>query len=395
MFKIILLCLSLFVVGFLIVHEGWYVTLTAFGYQITTSVILFLIALLIVFYLLYLAQKPFGWIKGFQHARSLGKMDRKETYLTQVLTAFLSGDENAGEKLLKNRHKCYPSDCLQTLLVQALLQPSPDIFEKLLQTPQTKLIGIKGLLEEAWKTGNLPEAAKLVKKAVEISPETPWVKTASFKMCIAQQDWSTALDILESQKKSISKECFKKQKALLLLKLGHNKEAFETAPELPMTALAYARSHPEKAKDIFIASWQKEPSHEIFLAYENLISSLEAPNRVKAVEKLIAKNKANRFSILALAETALNAHLWGMAREQMEIYIKSYPLTQEAALLMARVEREGWNHESEALKWEEKAKTIEKKAGWFCTSCGHEVSAFQEICPSCQNFGTLCYQNQG
>jgi uncharacterized membrane-anchored protein len=146
------------------------------------------------------------------------------------------------------------------------------------------------------------------------------------------------------------------------------------------------------AKTILIASWNKEPSWDVYLAYYELIKTLSPEKQIKAIQKLISKNKEFRISMLALADIAIKTENWRLAKETLESYLQSYPLTKKVSILMAEVARRGWHHEQEAKEWEEKGLETDDKYGWTCLNCHQKNVQWHPTCPHCNKIGQIVYR---
>ena len=140
-------------------------------------------------------------------------------------------------------------------------------------------------------------------------------------------------------------------------------------------------------------AWQKTPAKEIYQAYMQLFKNESAHKQMKALKKLISNNPTSRESLLALVETAIQLELWREAKETMQVYMATYPLTKESAHLMATIVREGWHHEEEALEWEQKAIETTEQSGWICSKCNQKALNWTVLCPHCSTFNTLIYRS--
>lgn len=394
MLKIILFLIAMFVTGFLIVQENWNVSISAFGYEITISTVLLVLMVAVLIYLVYLIKKPFAWICGIKNKMARSHLIKKESYLTFVLQTILDQNNASVQMILNQKKGMLEKNDIKHLLLTALFNPSTNIFEQLMHQTPTELAGIRGLFLEAQKQGDLKEADKLLTKAFQKNPHVSWVIISRFDIQTLQNDWENALITLETLKKEklITKEQYIQRKACLLFKTGKIKEAYELDKTNPAIAIAYAKEVPNKAADIFIASWQKAPCFDTYLAYRKLIAALPAAKQLKAVQKMVSKNPTCRLSLIALADIAIQAELWREAKENLEVYLNSYPLTEQVALMMATITREGWHHEPEAKEWEKKAIETQDKTGWFCTTCTHETIEWDIACPHCNAIGAIKYR---
>lgn len=395
MLKLIFTLLFLFTAGFFMAREQWNVSLTGFGYEITFSVVFLFFIILIITYLMYLAAKPFGWINRYKNYTRHAESQRREQLLSDILCTVLDKNENKVKSLLKRANNLFQPKSLQYLLIQACFQPNTAIFEELYKNESTKLAGLRGLINIYIQDTDENQALKLIEKNPELLTSIGWMQKMYFDLLVRQNEWKKAENTLEILRKNnlVSKKESIRLKALILFNQGRLNEAYSLTPAHPIIAVSYARQNPQKAQDILSESFKKFPCFETYEAYNELIKSEDPVRRVKLIEKLTARLKGNKVALIALAQTAYEAHLYGLAKEQMDIYLRSFPLTKQVAFLMAKIEREGWHHNDAALSWEEKGLQAEEKSSWFCTSCGHETPSYSTSCPICQTFGGLMYRS--
>ncbi len=394
MFKIIITLAALFLVGFLVVNDHWLITVTGFGYEITVSTVLILLVLLALLYLVHLIKCPVRWAGKLKGKCSLSKQTKREEYYIQIMKAILSNNTAEMQLLAKKKNTCFDKKDTRNLLIDALLQPNKETFEALSKNKETELAGLNGLYAEAHKAGDIKEQERILQIAEQNYANIPWVIREQFEISLLQYDWEKATEKLETLKKQklISKTEYQKGHAGLLLKTGHPKEAYEADKTNPAFALAYAADDSKKAADILLASWRSMPCWETYQAYMNLFKDETAAKQMKAVKKLVSKNSETRIALLATVDTCIKLELWREAKETMEIYMQAYPLTKQAAELMATIVRKGWHHEEEAREWERKPVESDDKIGWQCTHCNHKTYSWDITCPNCNAFGAITYR---
>ena len=394
MLKLILFMIAMFATGFLIVQENWDITILAFGYEITLSTVLLIVLIAIGVYLLRLIKKPFLYLFGIKNRRATSHLVKKEAYLTFVLETILDQNNEAITRIQKQKTTLFPKKDIKQLLLNALFNPSKNVFEELSKHKETELAGIRGLYFEAKKTGNLKEAEIILSKAERSYPNVFWVIQESYDIAVLQNDADKALFLLDEllRLKQISKEDYTHQKAALFFLKGKIKEAYQLNKTCPAFAVAYAKENKDSAQNILLTSWNKEPSWDVYEAYMDLFKNQPSDKQLKMVNKLISKNKEFRISLLALADTAIKNEKWRMAKETLTAYLQSYPLTKKVAHMMAQVARLGWHHEQEAKEWEQKAVETDDKFGWTCIECSQNTSDWHPICPHCNKVGKIIYR---
>lgn len=394
MLKIIIILATLFLAGFLVVNDHWFITIAGFGYEITVSGLLLLFTFLIGLYLIHLIKCPYHWICRLQGKRTQNQHNKRETYLIRVMQTFLENNEAEKQQLLKQRKTYWDNSDSRNQIIEAVLSPNETVFEKLSQQPETELSGLYGLYEIYKKEGNLKEQELILKRAISAYPNIKWIHQGLFDLFLLQQDWEAALKQLEQLKnlKLISKEEYQNGLAGLYLKSGRTKEAYALNKKNPAIAIAYAADNPDKAAEVLLDSFRVTPSWETYLLYMDLFKDKSAAQQMKALKKLISKNPTSRLALLATADTSIRLELWSHAKETMEVYLKMYPHTRQAMQLMADIVRKGWHHEEEARKWENEPIESEDLSGWYCKNCNHAAVKWDIVCPHCNVFDGMRYR---
>jgi len=358
------------------------------NYQLYLSVFTFAGLIVALMWLWALILLPFKWIRRFSGWRQKSKEQQKQAYLAQVLEALVNHNKEQYPLLVKQAQAHFTAQDISYWLVLALLQPSEEVYQKLLSFPTTVLGGIYGFLKQAEGMGNTVEMRHLLDALPQKEKQVLWVKQAYLQLAYMEADWENALAYLEALEKTMPKTEYTCQRACCLLMTDEVDKAYKTDANQAPIVLAYAQEHPEKALKVLKKAWVKTPCQEIYVAYKKALSGKTEAKKMKAVVALAKENKGNRFSLLALADMNLETGNASKAKEILESYLESFPLTQQVALMMAECERTGWHHEEAALKWERKALNLQEKSGWICTHCGHSSGKWEPICPACRLFNS-------
>ena len=387
-FLICILILSLF--SLWLMENPGTVVISWIDYEITTSMAALIAFIVFISVIIYILRLPVLFIHFIKRSLVHQKQKNKEILLQQILNAIASQDEQAGIKLSTRIDKIYSTNSSLNLLLKALLKPSPDIYQKLSELPETELAGFKGLIQIEQKNGNLEAALTLCEKAILKYKNIPWLVQETLYLQVLNEKWESALNTLEQIKKLKieSEQHYKNQKATLLLKLNKPFEAYKTAPWLPQAALEAAKANPKKAESILTRAWEETPSWELYKAYTNLFQKETPLVRYKKIEKLVSKHPGNKISYLALADSALQAKLWGQVKKELDDYLAAYTLTVPAATMMAFYEQEARHDTKEAQKWIEQMKTAEPLYAFTCSKCGYKSDTWSPICPKCSTFAS-------
>ena len=387
--KILSALIGLAILIVLIVNDSWRITLETSSYEISLSFVLFVTGVIMLLWFLCLFKRPFIWWRRFQEWQKVKKQEKKDSFLQELLTAFLGHQTEKNTSLISTANKIYGTKSQESLLVSALLQPQSDVFQTLNQSDSTKLAGLYGLIQQANRDGNFEEIAQLLQQVPQTQKRILWVQQAELQLALNHSDWTEALKLLEQNKSYQTKARYLSQKASLLLKLGQIKKAYQLMPTHPAIALAYAKFDPKKAPKVLKKAWHTHPCWPIYLAYKQAIQNLPQNKQVKNILALTHDTRDERYSLLARADMDMTNQNWARAKENLEIYLNKYPLTRQVADMMATLERTAWHHEQIAQDWEHKAIESEDDSLWICTSCNHTVGEWHILCPHCNAFDTL------
>lgn len=379
----------LFGLGVALSSPSLFMTITFQNYQVYLSIFTFAGFVIAVMWLWALILLPFKWLVRFATWRKNTKEAQKQAYLSQVLEALVNHNKEQYPLLVKQAYSHFTTEDIQYWLVLALLQPTDEVYQKLLSFPTTVLGGIHGFLKTAEGMGNTTEMRNLLEALPEKEKKVLWVKQAYLQLALMEADWTNALTYLDNLKKTLSKSEYRRMRACLLMMMGEVDQAYKLDDTQAPIILAKAKENPEKALKILKKAWEKTPCQEIYVAYKKALAGKTDEEKMKAVVALVKPDKGNRFSILALADMNLEIGNAPKTKEILEGYLENFPLTEQVALMMARCEREGWHHEEAAQKWERKALNLQEKSGWVCTHCGHTCSTWEPVCSACHLFNSI------
>ena len=163
--------------------------------------------------------------------------------LTYGLIAAAAGDVAGARVHNKQAEKLLDSSAATLLLSAqtAQLEGKEDVaqvkFQQMLKRPQTEFLGVRGLLADAVKRGDQQEALTLARRAYQRSPNTSWVLTTYFDLLTRNNEWSTALAIVDdlAREKLITAPEATRRRGLMkhmitleALEAGKGKEALES-----------------------------------------------------------------------------------------------------------------------------------------------------------------------
>jgi len=230
-------------------------------------------------------------------------------------------------------------------------------FQTMLETPETKLLGLRGLYVEAVRWGDGAAAAHYAEAANKAAPKLAWAGTALVDHRSQTRDWQGALETIDRNRRNgvIDKAAARRARAVVLTADGLEREtsaaeivrgtaleAHGLAPDLVPAACLAARlsaAHGDlrKAAKIIETTWKIEPHPELAEAYARLRSGDAAQDRLARIRELV-KIKANHpEGVLALARAAIEAKDFATARAALTPLLTATP-TRRICLAMAALE---------------------------------------------------------
>lgn len=230
-------------------------------------------------------------------------------------------------------------------------------FEAMLDDPEMRLLGLRGLYLEAERLGDREAARHYAGRAADLAPHLDWAAASSLADRIARGDWDGAIKLVEAQKGSTpaEKEVFARRrcvvmtaKAIALMDTdpaGARSAALEAnrlQPAFVPAALAAARvlfrnNDTRKGAKILEAAWKANPHPEIAELYVHARHGDAVNDRLARAHRLRAIKQNHPESELAVARAELDARNFAAARAAVQSAIRMRP-TEGAWLLLADIE---------------------------------------------------------
>ncbi len=341
--------------------------------------------------------------------------------LTQGMVAVAAGDPEEAARHSRRADALLADPPVTLLLSAQAAQLNGDhtaaqkYFSAMLERAETEFLGVRGLLMQALHAGDEVAALKLVERAKELRPKTPWVLHRLYHLRARAGQWIEAeATLVEAMgRKAIEASTGRHHRAVLL---HEQSRAAETAGDTAKaTALAEksvahdrsfapavvhlaelqtAQGRSGRAMRTLLAAWREAPKPDLAAAFLRLFTHETPVRRLKRLEKLAASNPDHVESQLALAEAALDAKLWGEARRHlMAAGAGDADPSPRVCRLMARLEEHEHGDSAAARAWLGRADaTPVADPAYVCGHCGAEPQAWSTHCPHCHEFGSLTWQ---
>lgn len=363
------------------------------GWRIDTSVALAAIAVVV---LALLTMLGFGLLRfflslpsAFSFASRARRRARGFEAVSRGMVAIGAGDPVAAGRHAVDARRYAGSEPLTLLLEAQAAQLSGDrgraeaAFKAMLDKPETRVLGLRGLFVEAKRRGDMAAARAFADDAVRRSPSLAWANDALLDFHTNAGDWQAARTAVERRAalRLADKADAKRQRAVLLAAealeargnapekaLAAALEAVKLAPGLtPAAALAgrmlAERGDVRKAVKLLEAAW-KEVSHpDIAAAYLDVRPGDSAQDRLVRATTLAKLRPADPEGVLALAGAAIHARDFAKARSTLKPLLAG-GASVRACLLMAELEEAEHGAAGRVREWLARATRAPRDAAW-------------------------------
>lgn len=320
------------------------------------------------------------------------RRDRGYQALSSGMIAAGAGDGAAARRMRKQAAKLISSDqepLLHLLDAQAsLLDGDHDgaraKFEAMLDDPEMRLLGLRGLYLEAQRLGERDIAHHYAERASEIAPQLAWAADATLEARTAEGDWDAALRLLDVQKatRQIERDAANRRRAVLLTAKAEELldadpvaarnaalEANRLAPDLVPAAVTAAKAlfrqgDTRKGAKILEAAWKREPHPELAAAYMQARPGDSTHDRLARARRLEAMKEHNPESALAVARAALDAGEFQLARSEAEKAARLRP-SEGVYLLLADIEEAETGDQGKVRQLLARALSAPRDAVWI------------------------------
>jgi HemY protein len=319
------------------------------------------------------------------------RRDRGYQALSTGMIAAGAGDAELARRKKKDALKLLSSDqepLIHLLDAQAsLLEGNHEAarmkFEAMLEDPELKLLGLRGLYLEAQRLGEKEAAHHYAEQAVGVAPQLSWAADATLERMGASGEWDKAIQLVETQKatRQVEREQLARRKAVLLTaKALENLDADPTAaknaaleanrlaPDLVPAAVTAAKalfrlSDLKRGTKILEAAWKQESHPEIADAHVHARPGDSTHDRLARARKLAALRPNHVEGSMAVARAAFEAGEFTEARKAIEAALRQDP-REGAYLLLADIEEVETGEQGRVRQWLARAVRAPRDPAW-------------------------------
>lgn len=343
------------------------ITFSGYQYQVSlmvaaVAVVAVVAAVMILWWLVKsLWNSPYTISRYFRVRRR----DRGYQALSTGMIAAGAGDGALARKKTKEAAKLIRSDqepLIHLLEAQASLlegdhEGARQKFESMLDDPEMRLLGLRGLYLEAERLGDRNAARHYAGRAAVVAPQLAWAAESTLEELTARGDWDGALKLVDAQKstRQIERDAANRRRAVLLTAKAQSLadsdpaaartaaiEANRLQPDFAPAAVAAAaalfkQNDVRKGSKILEAAWKAEPHPEISELYTHARPGDAVLDRLNRAKKLQEMKKNHAESSMTVARAALDAQDFSTARREAEAAIRM-DRREGAYLLLADIE---------------------------------------------------------
>ncbi len=334
----------------------------------------------------YLVRLPF---RMRQAARARRQRKGRQA-LSQGMIAVGAGDAFAARRHAHQAQKLLGKEPMALLLQAQAAQVSGNrdeaekSFRQMADTPETRVLGLRGLFVEARRKGETEEAVRHATEAAKLAPAAAWATDAVLESQCARGDWRGALAGLDRQVSLglLDRATAKRQKAVLMTADALGKAeaapvealdsalgALKLAPGLvPAAALAgrllSQKGDTRKAAKVLEAAWSECPHPDLVETYLYLRQGDSAIDRRKRAEHLARLSQWAPESRLALANAHIDAHEYAQARTVLAPLLQERPSVR-TCLTMADLEQAEHGAVGPVREWVSRAARAPRDPMWI------------------------------
>ncbi|MEM8578335.1 MAG: heme biosynthesis HemY N-terminal domain-containing protein [Pseudomonadota bacterium] len=287
-----------------------------------------------------------------------------------------------------------------------------ETYRKLVENPQTRFVGVRGILKQKLADGDDETAMKLAEKAFAIKPSHRETGDTLLRLQAQKEAWSAARQTLNTKLKQgdLPRDLHRRRDAVLalceakvMMAGGQSKEAQAAAieanrlsPDLVPAAVMAAQSYAEQgnaraATKVVKKAWEAMPHPDLAAAFAGIAPDESAEARLKRFTTLTRIHADSAETKMLLAELHIAAEDFPGARRALGDMVEKDP-TVRSTTLMAAIER-GEGADDQVVKaWLARALSAPRDAQWICDICQHISAEWQAICENCGAFDTLSWR---
>ena len=380
------------------------------NYRVRTSVAFCLALLISSLVIVEAIMQCLAWLVGLPKAIKKKLQDgRYECGLMCLNQAFLGIFAGEPDEALKFANKAYSriGAIGSVKLIQAhayrlagKMDEARRVFGEILDSSETRLAGMRGLIMLDTRAGRIAESASLIERAADISGNFEWIVSIKTKLYLAQQNWPKALEILEEANGRgvvsldikrhlglvyciLARQALQHQdriKALDLMKKSYKFLPSELGIVLVYSEILYINDKKNKAFFLLQELYSYAPHFSIAKKYVDFCLGFK--DALSRAEKLLSLQPNHPISHFAVARCAVKLNNYKYAEVHAQRAKEKMP-NPGVFLLLAEVKLFTSKNLNDAKSLLRQALESPYDASWHCMSCGAYHKFWSPLCSGC------------
>ena len=392
--------LILFQFIFLFIIAGWAikksqpVSFTFNDLIITTSTSVLIIGLLIVILITLLLQKVVFFFKQtalkYRIKKERSKYEKGYNSFLLGMVALVNKDYTKALLETKKVAKYFQDESLslllksETLKIEKKFNELNDVYEIMLKNSNTKLLGLRGLMEQNLRAQDFHHAFIYGEKLFNLNPKIDKLYDSLINIIGKTNNWQKLLQINDQALKHriISKASHAENKSIALYEIAKIKRFSEKSEAISLIEkalklreyfspyvsfyiqLLIADNKLLKAKNYLNKAWNRFSHPEL----KNEIKLLSKKLKVSYYELakfITAKSSNSPDSKILLTESLIENENWLEAKKQLSSLLEHKP-QRDVCLLMAKIEEGESNDPQKINSWISRANFGKLNKIWIC-----------------------------
>ncbi|MDF1733469.1 MAG: heme biosynthesis HemY N-terminal domain-containing protein [Minwuia sp.] len=395
------------------------------GWRIETSIPVLVLLLLVLMGASALIYRLWLWLVGSPgRIGSALRGNRKEKgykALTEGMAAIAAGEAQVASRAAEQAEKLLNGPPMAQLLRAQAAQLAGDdktaekYFRAMLDTKETELVALRGLLIQAGRLGDHEQALALAMRARNLRPGAGWAVRSLFDLQVSAEDWTAASQTVAGGQRAgvytrenaghklavlytadaLAKEAAGERREALTHATDALKQDPAHVPAAVLEARLLAASGKErKANRHLTSAWQQTRHPAIAEAFLALKPGESPAARLTRFETLHKSTPGDEESLLVLARLALEADDLMKANEAAQRAIdKAETIDQRHCRLMVNLAERSGDGAGKAREWLMRLADAPAAPHWQCDSCGETPADWHPRCPRCNTFDSLSWRS--
>ncbi len=334
------------------------------------------------------------------------------------LTAVAGGDERGVRSALKGV-RVLPTDAPLRMLLEAQAAElandesrAHSAFSRMEEGPRTQLVALRGLVAELRRQGNLKQALKLAESAASRHPSARWASEECLDLSLRLHRWDQAKSAVKhlQRREWMTPSDAVRARGLIEVEDARVRRTENDHVAAARSAQAAVSLLPRfgpaatiaaevwldsgragDARRVLRAAWASEPHPDLAFLLLRASGASDALASMEVLEDVLAQTPNSIEGCLALAEVALNAKLYGVARKYLDL-VRHGPHDERVYRMLAELERAEGSDPDAVTKWLVTALDAKPAPAWVCASCAKRHERWRAVCERCGAFDRVSWR---